>query len=78
MPRHSTVSKEVQIDRSGKMKRLYRSRTNRIIAGVCGGIADYTNIDPTVIRLLWLLLSLFWGSGIIAYIIAWIIIPEEP
>lgn len=60
------------------MKRLYRSRTNRIIAGVCGGIADYTNIDPTVIRLLWLLLSLFWGSGIIAYIIAWIIIPEEP
>ncbi len=60
------------------MKRLYRSRTNKIIAGVCGGIADYTNIDPTVIRLLWLLLSLIWGAGIVAYIIAWIIIPEEP
>lgn len=60
------------------MKRLYRSKTNRIIAGVCGGIADYTNIDPTVIRLLWLLVSLIWGAGIIAYIIALIIIPEEP
>lgn len=60
------------------MKRLYRSRTHRIIAGVCGGIADYTNIDPTIIRLLWLLVSLFWGAGIIAYIIAVIIIPEEP
>ena len=60
------------------MKRLYRSRTHRIIAGVCGGIADYTNIDPTIVRLLWLLVSLFWGAGIIVYIIAVIIIPEEP
>jgi len=60
------------------MKRLYRSRTHRIIAGVCGGIADYTNIDPAIVRLLWLLVSLFWGAGIIAYIIAVIIIPEEP
>lgn len=60
------------------MKRLYRSRTHRIIAGVCGGIADYTSVDPTIIRLLWLLVSLFWGAGIIAYIIAVIIIPEEP
>jgi phage shock protein C len=60
------------------MKRLYRSRTHRIIAGVCSGIADYTNIDPTIVRLLWLLVSLFWGAGIIAYIIAVIIIPEEP
>jgi len=60
------------------MKRLYRSRTNRIIAGVCGGIAEYSNIDPTVVRLLWLLVSLFWGAGIVAYIIALIIIPEEP
>lgn len=60
------------------MKRLYRSRTNRIIAGVCGGIAEYSNIDPTIVRLLWLLVSLLWGAGIIAYIIAVIIIPEEP
>jgi phage shock protein C len=60
------------------MKRLYRSRTNKIIAGVCGGIAEYSNLDPTIVRLLWLLLSLIWGTGIVAYIIAWIIIPEEP
>lgn len=60
------------------MKRLYRSRTNRIIAGVCGGIAEYSNIDPTIVRLLWLLVSLLWGAGIIAYIVAVIIIPEEP
>ncbi len=52
------------------MKRLYRSRTNKIIAGVCGGIAEYTNIDPTIVRLLWLLVSLIWGAGIVAYIIA--------
>jgi len=60
------------------MKRLYRSKTNKIIAGVCGGIAEYSNIDPTIVRLLWLLLSLIWGTGLVAYIIAWIIIPEEP
>jgi phage shock protein C len=60
------------------MKRLYRSKTNKIIAGVCGGIAEYSNIDPTIVRLLWLLFSLIWGTGLVAYIIAWIIIPEEP
>jgi phage shock protein PspC (stress-responsive transcriptional regulator) len=60
------------------MKRLYRSKTNKIIAGVCGGIAEYFNIDPTIVRLLWLLFSLIWGTGLVAYIIAWIIIPEEP
>jgi phage shock protein C len=60
------------------MKRLYRSKNNRFIAGVCGGIAEYSNIDPTIIRLLWLFLSLIWGTGFFAYIIAWIIIPEEP
>ena len=60
------------------MKRLYRSKTNRIIAGVCSGIAEYFDIDPTLIRLLWLLFSLGGGAGVLAYIIAWIIIPEEP
>jgi phage shock protein C len=60
------------------MKRLYRSKTNRIIAGVCSGIAEYFNVDPTLIRLLWLLFSLSGGAGVLAYFIAWIIIPEEP
>ncbi len=61
------------------MKRLYRSRTKRIIAGVCGGIAEYFNIDTTIVRLLWLLLTVVsGGTGLVAYIIAWVIIPEEP
>ncbi len=59
------------------VKRLCRSR-NRIIAGVCAGIGEYLSIDVTVIRLLWILFTfLSMGAGILAYIIAWIIIPEE-
>ena len=57
-------------------KKLYRSRTNRMICGVCGGVGDYFNIDPTIIRLLLVLLG-FTGTGIIAYFIAAIIIPDE-
>ncbi len=60
------------------MNKLYRSKKNRIIAGVCGGIGEYFKVDPTLIRLLWLLISIMGGSGVVAYIIAWIIIPEEP
>jgi len=60
-----------------KVKRLYRSKKERIIAGVCGGLGEYFGIDPTIVRIIWVLLGLMGGSGIIAYIIAWIIIPEE-
>lgn len=60
------------------MKKLYRSRKDSKIAGVCGGIAEYFNVDPTIIRLLAVLTIFFGGGGIIAYIIAWIIIPLEP
>ncbi|ADH61123.1 phage shock protein C, PspC [Thermoanaerobacter mathranii subsp. mathranii str. A3] len=59
-------------------KKLYRSRTQRMIGGVCGGIAEYFNIDPTIIRLIWAFLIIFCGTGLLAYLIAWIIIPEEP
>ena len=58
------------------MKRLYRSKDNRVLCGVCGGIGDYLNVDPTIIRLLCLRLG-FTGSGLIAYIVAAVIIPEE-
>ncbi|MBM6803582.1 PspC domain-containing protein [Mediterraneibacter glycyrrhizinilyticus] len=58
-------------------KRLYRSRESRMLCGVCGGIAEYFNIDPTLIRLLFVLFGLS-GSGILAYIIAAIIIPDSP
>ncbi len=59
------------------MKRLYRLRNERMICGVCGGIADYFGIDPTLIRLLWVLVGCT-GTGIIAYLLASVIIPEEP
>jgi len=59
-------------------KRLYRSTQNKILGGVCGGIAEYFNIDPVIVRLIWVLLSLAFGAGIIAYIIAWLIIPKKP
>ncbi|MFA5075487.1 MAG: PspC domain-containing protein [Candidatus Babeliales bacterium] len=60
------------------MEKLYRSRTDKKIAGVCGGLAKYFDVDPVIIRLVWLLFVLFGGSGLIIYIIAWIIIPLEP
>ena len=57
-------------------KKLTKSRVNRMICGVCAGVGEYTGIDPTVVRLAWVLLTFLGGSGIIAYIIAAIIIPE--
>lgn len=59
-------------------KRLYRSRKQRQVAGVCGGIADYLSIDPTLVRLFWVLLALIGGPGVILYIILAVIVPEEP
>jgi len=60
------------------MKKLYRSRSDRRIAGVCGGLAAYFNIDPTLIRLLFVLGLIFVGGTLLAYIILMILIPEEP
>ena len=60
------------------MKRLYRSHTNRVLGGVCGGLGDYFSIDPVLIRLVWLLLILFGGIGLVLYLIAWLIIPSIP
>ena len=61
-----------------KIKRLYRSGENKILGGVCGGLGEYFESDPVLIRLLWVLFSLAYGTGILAYIIAWIIIPKNP
>ena len=58
-------------------KKLYKSNQNKMLDGVCGGIAEYFGIDPTVVRLIWALFSLMGGCGILAYIIAAIIIPEK-
>ena len=58
-------------------KKLYRNTEQKMFAGVCSGIADYINIDPTLVRLLWALVGLS-GAGIVAYIICALIIPEKP
>lgn len=58
-------------------KRLYRAtEENRMLCGVCGGIAEYFNIDPTLVRLAWVAFTCFGGAGVLAYIVATIIIPE--
>lgn len=59
-------------------KKLYRSVEDKKIAGVCSGLGDYFDIDPTIIRLIWLAMIFAVGTGVLAYIIAWIIIPEKP
>ena len=59
-------------------KRLYKRNTDKKLDGVCAGIANYFNIDPTLIRLAWVIFTLAGGCGLIAYIIAAIVIPTEP
>jgi len=58
-------------------KKLYRNTQSKIIAGVCAGLADYINIDPTIIRVIWALVGLS-GAGLVAYLICALIIPEKP
>ncbi len=61
------------------IKRLYRSRKDKVLGGVCGGIARYLGVDPVVVRLIWAVVTLLsMGMGILAYLLAWVIIPEEP
>ena len=73
MAKQSTNSKPV-------VKQMFRSRDNRIIAGVCAGIAEYAELDPTLVRLLWAALTIITMGfpGIIIYLVAWIIMPEKP
>lgn len=60
-------------------KKLYRSARKKMLGGVCGGVSDYFNIDVTLVRLLWAAAVVFgFGTGIILYILCWIIFPEEP
>jgi phage shock protein PspC (stress-responsive transcriptional regulator) len=61
------------------MKRLYRSTTERVLGGVCGGIGIHLDVDPIIIRIVWILLTcVSLGIGIIAYLVCWVVIPEEP
>jgi phage shock protein C len=59
-------------------KKLYRSRTNSMIAGVCGGLGEYLSVDPTILRVVAVLLIFADGIGLLAYIVGWIIIPRRP
>ena len=62
--------------RRKKMKKLYKSQTDKKLCGVCGGIAEYFNIDATIVRLIWALLTVFFGSGVLIYIIAALVMPD--
>ncbi len=76
---HNLYMMGVSQARGDTLKKLYRSKKNRIIAGVCGGIGEYTGVDPTVIRLLAVFLTIISvGIGILGYIAAWLLIPESP
>ena len=61
-------------------KKLYRSKKNRVISGVCAGIAEYLNIDPTIVRLVYILLTIFTAVApfVLIYLVMWIIVPERP
>jgi phage shock protein C len=59
-------------------KRLYRSRDNRMIGGVAGGLGEYLGIDPTIVRLLFVIFTFGVGSGVIAYLVMMLVVPEEP
>ena len=59
-------------------RKLYRSTTNRQLAGVCGGLAEYFNLDATLIRVLFIVLAVLGGSGVILYVAMWIIVPKQP
>ncbi|MCI6354014.1 PspC domain-containing protein [Eubacterium coprostanoligenes] len=59
-------------------KKLYKSTTDRKLCGVCAGIANYLNIDPTVVRLLWALITFVGGAGVVAYVVCALVIPDEP
>ena len=61
-----------------RQKRLTLSRTDKKIAGVCGGFAQYLDMDPTLVRLIWVIMALFVGWGVIGYLVAWIVMPEAP
>ena len=58
-------------------KQLRRSKTDKMIAGICGGLGKYSGLDPTILRLVFVLLMIFAGTGLLAYLIMWLVIPYE-
>ena len=61
------------------IKRLYRSEhKDKLLGGVCGGIAEYLDVDPIIIRLIWIVGALAWGTGVLLYLLFWIVVPKNP
>jgi phage shock protein C len=72
---------QVRLAKGGAMaetRKLYRSKTDRKVAGICGGLAQYFNLDATLIRVLFVVLAVLGGSGLVIYLVMWIIVPKEP
>jgi phage shock protein PspC (stress-responsive transcriptional regulator) len=73
------MEKQTNSEDSQMEKKLYRSRKNRLLAGICGGLGDYFGVDPTVVRLIMVVAAIFsFGAGLLFYLIAWLIVPEAP
>ncbi|MGC9310964.1 MAG: PspC domain-containing protein [Candidatus Aenigmatarchaeota archaeon] len=70
--------KPAERERKSGVPRLYRSRSDKVLGGVCGGIGDYLGVDPVLIRLLWIISFFIWSPSVLAYLVAWIIIPRDP
>lgn len=76
MPARRRVGHHRSMDENSSPKQLRRSRTARMLSGVCGGIAEYFNLDANLVRLAFVIVTLFGGAGILVYLIAWVLIPE--
>jgi Putative stress-responsive transcriptional regulator len=76
-PSYYSVKTLIQKDVLIMERKLYLSDTNKKLGGVCGGIGEYFGIDPTIVRLLWFLSIFLSGAGILAYIVAWIVMPRQ-
>lgn len=78
MELNKRINRQINIERGKVMqKKLYKIEQGKKLDGVCGGIAEYFDIDATLVRLAWILFSCCWGGGIIAYIVAVIIMPKK-
>lgn len=77
-PRRSQEAECSDSRPSDSVKRIYRSRSERMLGGVCGGLAKYINADVTIVRIIFFILLIFGGVSFLVYIVMWIIIPQEP
>ena len=76
MTQPEVIGQDGRVDTYNQHRRLARSETDRRIAGVCGGIAEYFDVDPTIVRIIFVLAALFGGPGLLVYIVLWIVLPK--